>query len=194
MASKQSWLVEELDKMGQKITCPLCLDHYSDPRCLPSCSHTFCFTCLLSLVIHKLPLVCPQCSTPMPVARGKDMMKMPPSFCINRFRVLFFFYLKRELVIQSVPQRMEQMLRKVYDDSSSDDSSAGLGTPVYNIIKDALIDSKFSGHEFVQPSCLNRYTLACVLNLQQPVDVAVTSFGQSLLLRRGEVWCFWRKR
>ncbi len=46
----------------QRLTCPICLDRFNQPKLLP-CQHTFCFTpCLLNLVDRSNRRIkCPEC-------------------------------------------------------------------------------------------------------------------------------------
>jgi hypothetical protein len=49
--------------LGEQVTCPICLEHYSDPRVLP-CLHTYCRHCLEDLLAkgkRKASVVCPEC-------------------------------------------------------------------------------------------------------------------------------------
>ncbi len=46
-APTSSMTKQNLQKLSQELTCPLCLKHYVDPRVLPCC-HVYCFGCLTS--------------------------------------------------------------------------------------------------------------------------------------------------
>ena len=46
MASDTVALIESV------ITCPICLDHFKDPRLLP-CTHTFCLQCIKNIALKN---------------------------------------------------------------------------------------------------------------------------------------------
>jgi tripartite motif-containing protein 71 len=51
-------------QIQQRLTCPICLDKFNQPKLLP-CQHTFCLTpCLVNLVDRQTRrLKCPECRT-----------------------------------------------------------------------------------------------------------------------------------
>ena len=83
-ATKQS-STEAIKKLEEQITCPICLEHFTDPKLVP-CSHSFCLKCLQRVPIelvngsHYLP--CPTCRLSCPVP-DKGLASLPPSFVIN---------------------------------------------------------------------------------------------------------------
>ena len=83
-ATKQS-SSEAVKKVEEQITCPICLEHFTNPKLVP-CGHSFCLQCLQRVPIelvngsHYLP--CPTCRVSCPVP-DKGVASLPPSFVIN---------------------------------------------------------------------------------------------------------------
>ena len=61
MAEESSKALKNLE---QQLTCPVCLDHYTDPRTMP-CLHSFCHNCLAHFPVQvqggKHIITCPVC-------------------------------------------------------------------------------------------------------------------------------------
>ena len=73
-----------LQKLSDQLTCPICLDDYTNPRVLP-CLHVFCEHCLGRLVLRdaeNLTATCPNCrrETRLP---QEGVAGLPPAFYIN---------------------------------------------------------------------------------------------------------------
>ena len=76
---------EALKKLDQQLTCPVCLDRYTQPRTLP-CLHSFCHDCLIGFPVevqggkHFIP--CPVCrqTTQQP---DKGVSGFQSAFLIN---------------------------------------------------------------------------------------------------------------
>ena len=83
MANKSSTPSDALKKLDKQLTCPICLDDYTDPKTL-LCLHSFCHRCLeglpLDLQGKKLFLSCPTCRTPTE----------PPEAGVAGFPIAFF--------------------------------------------------------------------------------------------------------
>lgn len=48
--------------MGDETTCPVCLDEFQEPKCLPSCAHNVCERCLENMIRrNSFTISCPQC-------------------------------------------------------------------------------------------------------------------------------------
>ena len=48
--------------MGDETTCPVCLEEFQEPKCLPSCAHNVCERCLENMVRrNSITISCPQC-------------------------------------------------------------------------------------------------------------------------------------
>ena len=50
--------------VGNEIECPVCLEIYDDPKCLPTCAHNVCLKCLGNIVRRsprKTKVQCPEC-------------------------------------------------------------------------------------------------------------------------------------
>lgn len=48
--------------MGDETTCPVCLEEFLEPKCLPSCAHNVCERCLENMVRrNSITISCPQC-------------------------------------------------------------------------------------------------------------------------------------
>ena len=85
MAEKNTASSEALKKLEEQLTCPLCLEQFTNPKILP-CFHSFCFHCLEGLthelIEGNLCLPCPTCRSPCPNP-DKGIASLPPSFVIN---------------------------------------------------------------------------------------------------------------
>ena len=85
MATKQSSSTEGIKKLEEQITCPVCLEHFTNPKVLP-CFHSFCLQCLqgvpIVLVEGNRSLPCPTCRLPCPVP-DSGLASLSPSFFTN---------------------------------------------------------------------------------------------------------------
>ena len=61
-ASERRELQKIVSVMGDEITCPVCLEEFEEPKCLPSCAHNVCERCLDNMVRrNSYTISCPQC-------------------------------------------------------------------------------------------------------------------------------------
>ena len=84
MAEPYKVAEKALQKLSDQLTCPICLDDYTNPRVLP-CLHVFCEHCLGRLVLRdaeNLIATCPNCrrETRLP---QEGVAGLPPAFYIN---------------------------------------------------------------------------------------------------------------
>ena len=78
--------VEDLEK---EITCPVCQDHYTDPKVLP-CLHYYCKQCIYRLALRTgldKPFSCPECRRDTTLSQG-GVDNLPTAFFINRMKEL----------------------------------------------------------------------------------------------------------
>ena len=86
MASDSQKGVQDLEK---EITCPICQDHFQEPKILPCC-HYYCKGCIQNLAQKagtNQPFPCPECrsDTFLP---GNDPNQLPTAFFVNRMKEL----------------------------------------------------------------------------------------------------------
>ena len=78
-------------KLEEQLTCPVCLDHYTNPKTLP-CLHSFCQHCLQGLPLDKKNetyyLSCPTCRhcTELP---EEGAGAFPVAFTLNNFKEIY---------------------------------------------------------------------------------------------------------
>ena len=72
---------EILHKLEEQLTCPICLEQYTDPKFLP-CFHSFCYKCLVDLQQQDgAVLPCPTCRSPCQLPE-QGIQALPSSFTI----------------------------------------------------------------------------------------------------------------
>jgi len=81
---------KSLEELEKEVTCPICRDHFTDPRILPCC-HLFCKGCILRVVlVYGLdkPFQCPVCrsNTLLPDANMDNLKK---AFYINTLKAIY---------------------------------------------------------------------------------------------------------
>uniref|UniRef100_A0A1X7TCU4 RING-type domain-containing protein n=1 Tax=Amphimedon queenslandica TaxID=400682 RepID=A0A1X7TCU4_AMPQE len=85
-------------KLDEKLTCPMCLDHYTNPKTLP-CLHSFCEHCLEGLPLDKKNetyyLSCPTCChcTELPEEGARAF---PVAFTLNNLKEMYSAMKKAE--------------------------------------------------------------------------------------------------
>ena len=91
MAKKSSTSSDALKKLEEQLTCPICLDGYTDPKTL-LCLHSFCHQCLerlpLDLQGERLFLSCPTCRTPTELPEA-GVAGFPKAFFINNLTEVY---------------------------------------------------------------------------------------------------------
>ena len=96
MAKKSSTPSDALKKLEEQLTCPICLDDYTDPKTL-FCLHSFCHQCLeglpLDLQGKKLFLSCPTCRTPTELPEA-GVAGFPIAFFINNLTEVYSLFKK----------------------------------------------------------------------------------------------------
>ena len=89
MATKRSASFTGLKcKLEEQLTCPVCLDHYTNPKTLP-CLHSFCQDCLEGLPLDKKNetyyLSCPICRQSAELPK-KGAVAFPVAFTLNNLK------------------------------------------------------------------------------------------------------------
>ena len=71
------------DDGGESVKCPICLEHYVEPRKLPNCEHSFCEECLFTYVRKLMDsnefesgIACPFCRTINPAPKDRDGIRV----------------------------------------------------------------------------------------------------------------------
>lgn len=91
---------QSVQQIQQRLTCPVCLDRYKQPKLLP-CQHSFCLSpCLVNLVDRvSRRLKCPECRVQHPVpVNGVDGFP-------NNITILRFLDLDLERLNETVNER-----------------------------------------------------------------------------------------
>ena len=84
MAAANITAAEEL------ISCPVCFEHYTDPRSL-KCIHHFCLECLEKIATKptkygKRKITCPTCRTVTPLTPGSQVRDLPRPLVANELQ------------------------------------------------------------------------------------------------------------
>ena len=73
-----------------EITCPICQDHFQEPKILPCC-HYYCKGCIEKLALRaggpNQPFPCPECRSDTLLPRN-DPNQLPTAFFVNRMKEL----------------------------------------------------------------------------------------------------------
>ena len=85
----ESVLVEEksLEDLESEITCPICQEHYAEPKVLP-CLHYYCKKCILKLALKTQsgkPFHCPECRCEATLPEG-GVDSLKTAFFANRLK------------------------------------------------------------------------------------------------------------
>ena len=89
MAEAPDPVEKGLEELEEEITCPVCQEHFRDPKILP-CLHYYCKECVRQLALRagtNRPFVCPECrrGTVLP---QNDPDQLPTAFFVNRMKEL----------------------------------------------------------------------------------------------------------
>ena len=88
---------EFLKKLEAEVTCPLCLQIYTEPKKLP-CEHVYCKQCLHGLASRSTTgtISCPECRTDTPVPPNFDMSQFVTPYRVNRLVEMYWQNLEPE--------------------------------------------------------------------------------------------------
>ena len=89
MAEAPDPVEKGLEELDEEITCPVCQEHFRDPKILP-CLHYYCKECVRQLALRagtNRPFACPECrrGTVLP---QNDPNQLPTAFFVNRMKEL----------------------------------------------------------------------------------------------------------
>ena len=89
MAEAPDVLEKGLEELEEEITCPVCQEHFREPKILP-CLHYYCKACVRQLAVRagpNRPFACPECrrGTVLP---QNDPDQLPTAFFVNRMKEL----------------------------------------------------------------------------------------------------------
>ena len=76
-----------LEELESEITCPICQEHYTEPKVLP-CFHYYCKKCILKLALRTLsgnPFHCPECRCEATLPEG-GVDSLKTAFFANRLK------------------------------------------------------------------------------------------------------------
>ena len=79
-----------LEELEKEITCPVCQDHFREPKILP-CLHYYCKECVQRLVLNagpNRPITCPVCRRET-VLPNNDPDQLSTAFFVNRMKEVY---------------------------------------------------------------------------------------------------------
>ena len=86
MAEAPDTYEKGVEELGEEITCPVCQDHFREPKILP-CLHYYCKECVRQLSLRQHPFPCPECRSDT-VLPQNDPDQLPTAFFVNRMKEL----------------------------------------------------------------------------------------------------------
>ena len=89
MAEAPDPVEKGLEELEEEITCPVCQEHFHDPKILP-CLHYYCKECVRQLALRagtNHPFACPECRR-RTVLPQNDPEQLPTAFFVNRMKEL----------------------------------------------------------------------------------------------------------
>ena len=96
---------EQMKKVTNHLTCPVCYELYKVPKYLP-CYHSYCEECLVKLVVQS-NITCPECRKTSVIPSG-GVKQLPSNFFINR--LLDDFALKHK--VEGEVAKCDQCIRE----------------------------------------------------------------------------------
>ena len=94
-----------LKRLESEVTCPLCLDIFTEPKRLP-CDHVYCRQCLRGLALRSTTgsISCPECRTDTPVPPNFDVTQFATPHQVNRLVEMYQQNLKLAETEAAEPQ------------------------------------------------------------------------------------------
>ena len=86
MAEAPDTYEKGVEELGEEITCPVCQDHFREPKILP-CLHYYCKECVRQLSLRQHPFPCPECRSDTFLPQN-DPDQLPTAFFVNRMKEL----------------------------------------------------------------------------------------------------------
>ena len=89
MAEAPDVVEKGLEELEEEITCPVCQDHFREPKILP-CLHYYCKECVRQLALRagpNRPFACPECRSGT-VLPQNDPNQLRTAFFVNRMKEL----------------------------------------------------------------------------------------------------------
>ena len=90
MAEAPEPVEKGLEVLEEEITCPVCHEHFRDPKILP-CLHYYCRECVRQLALRagaNRSFVCPKCTKETALPQN-DPDQLPTAFFVNRMKELY---------------------------------------------------------------------------------------------------------
>ena len=80
---------KNLVDLEKDITCPVCQEHYTEPKVLP-CLHYYCKQCILKLALStNKPFACPECRKETTLPEG-GVEELKTAFFVHRLKSMYF--------------------------------------------------------------------------------------------------------
>ena len=94
-----------MKRLESEVTCPLCLDIFTEPKRLP-CDHVYCRQCLRGLALRSTTgsISCPECRTDTPVPPNFDVTQFATPHQVNRLVEMYQQNLKLAETEAAEPQ------------------------------------------------------------------------------------------
>ena len=62
MSAANAQLLQFVNIVGDELSCPVCLEEFVEPKCLPNCAHNVCSQCLGRMIEpNSRKVECPEC-------------------------------------------------------------------------------------------------------------------------------------